>query len=153
MTQIRSTLSSVAGQPATASRPRASDPAFQAFLILRSTFTLAPIVFGADKFLHLLVNWDRYLAPAIAAFSPFSVPVTMDVVGVVEIVAGITVALVPRVGAPVVCLWLVGIVVNLLLVPGFYDIALRDFGLMLAALALWRLATVYDTRRLPWTRG
>ena len=108
-----------------------------------------------ERFLlaHLLVNWDRYLAPPIAALSPFSVHHTMDVVGVVEIVAGLGVAFAPRFGAPVVTLWLFGIVVNLLLVPGYYDIALRDFGLMLAALALWRLATVYDTRRLPWPHG
>ncbi|MGZ4459611.1 MAG: hypothetical protein ACXVXB_13595 [Nocardioidaceae bacterium] len=129
---------------------RVGDPAYQAFLVLRGAFTIAPIVFGADKFLHLLVNWDRYLAPAIAGLSPLSVHHTMYVVGVVEIVAGLVVALAPRLGAPVVALWLAGIIVDLLLIPGYYDVALRDFGLLLAAVALWRLATVYDTRRLPW---
>jgi len=151
MTSTRN-LSPVGAEPAVA-RPRAADPTFQAFVILRSAFTLAPILFGADKFAHLLVNWDRYLAPAIAGLSPFSVHVTMDVVGVVEIVAGVVVAVVPRYGAPLVVAWLAGIVVNLLLVPGFYDIALRDFGLLLAALALWRLAAVHDTGPLPWRRG
>lgn len=152
MTHTRN-LSQVAGPEPAVARPRAADPAFQAFVILRSAFTLAPIVFGADKFAHLLVNWDRYLAPAIAGLSPFSAHVTMDIVGVVEIVAGIVVALAPRYGAPLVAVWLTGIVVNLLLVPGYYDVALRDFGLLLAALALWRLAAVYDTRPLPWRHG
>ena len=144
MTQIRSNLSPLAAEPTGAARSRVKDPAFQAFLVLRSAFTLAPILFGADKFMHLLVNWDRYLAPVIATMSPVSVHVTMDVVGAVEIVAGVVVALAPRFGAPLVSLWLLGIVVNLLLVPGYYDIALRDFGLMLGALTLGRLASVYD---------
>jgi hypothetical protein len=130
----------------------AGNPAYQAFLILRSGFTVAPILFGADKFLHALVNWDRYLAPAIAHLSPFSVHHTMYVVGVIEIVAGLVVAVRPRLGAPVVALWLLGIIVNLLLIPGYYDIALRDFGLLLAALALARLAAAYDTRPLPRRR-
>jgi hypothetical protein len=156
MTHTRSNLSQVSvapDAPVAPDRPRLADPGYQAFLILRSAFTLAPILFGADKFAHLMVNWDRYLAPPIAALSPLSVHHTMDVVGVVEIVAGLVVAFAPRFGAPLVTLWLLGIVVNLLLVPGYYDIALRDFGLMLAALALWRLSTAYDTRRLSWPRG
>jgi hypothetical protein len=123
-----------------------TDPAYQAFLILRSAFTIAPILFGADKFFHLLVNWDRYLAPTIAQLSPFSVHQTMYVVGVIEIVAGIVVAVAPRIGAPIVSLWLLGIIVNLLLIPGYYDVALRDFGLFLAAVALWRLSIAYSTR-------
>jgi uncharacterized membrane protein YphA (DoxX/SURF4 family) len=140
------------GARAASAGARTADPARQAYLILRTAFTLAPIVFGADKFAHLLVNWDRYLAPSIAGLSPWGVHQTMYVVGVVEIVAGIVVAVSPRIGAPVVSLWLLGIIVNLLLIPGYYDVALRDFGLLLAALALWRLATVYDTRALPWAR-
>ena len=127
-----------------------ADPAQQAFWILRSAFTIAPILFGADKFFHLMVNWDTYLSPTFANLSPFSVHHSMDVVGVVEIIAGLVVATAPRLGAPVVSLWLLGIIVNLLAFPGFYDIALRDFGLFLATLALWRLAAVYDTRPLPW---
>ena len=125
-----------------------ADPAYQAFVILRSAFTIAPILFGADKFFHVLVNWDRYLAPPIANLSPFTVHQTMYVVGVIEIVAGVVVAVAPRIGAPIVSLWLLGIIVNLLLIPGYYDIALRDFGLLLAAVALWRLATAFSTRTL-----
>ena len=116
------------------------DPARQAYVVLRAAFTVAPVVFGADKFAHLLVDWDRYLAPQIAHLSPFSVHQTMYVVGVVEIAAGVLVAVWPRLGAPVVALWLAGIIVNLLLLGGYGDIALRDLGLMLGALALSRLA-------------
>jgi uncharacterized membrane protein YphA (DoxX/SURF4 family) len=129
------------------------DPARQAFLVLRTAFTVAPIIFGADKFAHLLVDWDRYLAPPIAHLSPFSVHQTMYVVGVVEIVAGVVVAVWPRIGSLVVAAWLAGIIVNLLLIPGYYDVALRDFGLFLAAVALSRLAVAYDRRPLPWARG
>lgn len=125
----------------------AADPAYQAFVILRSAFTVAPILFGADKFFHVMVNWDRYLSPAIAGLSPFSVHQTMLVVGAVEIVAGLVVAVIPRIGAPIVSLWLLGIIINLLLIPGYYDVALRDFGLLLASVALWRLATAYSARR------
>jgi hypothetical protein len=125
-----------------------ADPAYQAFLILRGAFTIAPILFGADKFFHLLVNWDRYLAPTMAQLSPFSVHQTMYVVGVIEIVAGVVVAVAPRIGAPIVSLWLLGIIVNLLLIPGYYDVALRDFGLFLAAVALWRLSIAYSARTL-----
>lgn len=131
-----------------AARGRPADPAYQAFLILRSAFTIAPIVFGADKFFHLLVNWDRYLAPTIANLSPFGVHQTMYAVGGIEIAAGVVVAVAPRTGAPIVSLWLLGIIANLLLIPGYYDVALRDFGLLLAAVALWRLATAYSTRTL-----
>jgi hypothetical protein len=145
--------SSGVSTPGNAARARAGDPAYQAFLILRSAFTIAPILFGADKFFGLLVNWDRYLAPTLANLSPFSVHQTMYVVGAIEIVAGLVVAVAPRLGAPIVSLWLLGIIVNLLLVPGFYDIALRDFGLLLAAVSLWRLATVYDARSLSWGRS
>jgi hypothetical protein len=147
-------LRSTATAPATGSVwGHGADPAHQAFVILRSAFTIAPIVFGADKVFHVLVNWDRYLAPAIAQLSPFSVHQTMYVVGVIEIVAGVVVAVAPRIGAPIVSLWLLGIIVNLLLIPGYYDVALRDAGLLLAALALWRLSTVYSTRTLRPTRS
>ena len=152
MAQTQHRPASTNGAPTSAARSRVADPAYQAFLILRSAFTIAPIVFGADKFFGLLVSWDRYLAPSIANLSPLSVHDTMYVVGVVEIVAGLLVAAAPRLGAPVVSLWLLGIIVNLLLVPGYYDIALRDFGLFLAAVSLWRLAVVYDARSL-WRRS
>lgn len=118
--------------------------AYQAFRVLHLAFTVAPIVAGLDKFAHLLTDWDRYLAPVIAGLSPIGAHGFMSVVGVVEVVAGIGVALRPRLFAPIVSAWLLGIVVNLLLVPGYYDIALRDFGLALGAFALFRLSQAFD---------
>ena len=120
------------------------DPAMQAFWLLRTVFTVAPILFGLDKFAHVLVNWDRYLAPVIVRQTPWTAHQIMYAVGVIEIVAGVVVALRPRFGGYLVAAWLAGIIVNLLLIPGFYDIALRDFGLFVGALALARLAQVYD---------
>jgi len=131
-------------------RIRAADPAEQAFMILRAAFTVAPILFGADKFFRLMVNWDKYLAPALSDPLPFTPHQLMYAVGVIEIIAGLVVAIHPRLGAPVVAAWLAGIIINLLLIPGFYDVALRDFGLFLAAIALSRLATKYDPRPLLW---
>ena len=121
-----------------------SDPAYQAFLLLRIAFTVAPIVFGLDKFFNVLVGWESYLAPWINDIVPGSASTAMHLVGVVEIVAGIAVALKPRYGAYLVAAWLGGIIVNLLTYSGYYDIALRDFGLMLGALTLARLASKYD---------
>ena len=117
-----------------------SDPAYQAFLVLRTVFTIAPIMFGLDKFTNLLTDWPGYLAPWINDIVPGSASTAMHLVGVVEIVAGVLVALKPRYGAYVVAAWLAGIIVNLLTYSGYYDIALRDFGLMVGALALARLA-------------
>lgn len=125
-------------------------PAHQAFLVLRTAFTVAPIIFGLDKFTNLLVDWDSYLAPFMADMSPMSPDQTMYVVGVIEIVAGVVVALHPRLGAAIVALWLAGIIINLLLIPGFYDVALRDFGLLLAAVALQRLSVAFDPRPMAW---
>ena len=113
--------------------------AHQAFQVLYFGFVLIPIAAGADKFLHLLVNWDQYLAPTIAGFLPVSPHTFMLAVGVIEVVAGILVALKPSIGGWVVAAWLWGIIVNLLLIPGYFDIAVRDFGLSLGALALARL--------------
>ena len=124
---------------------RRSDPTYQAFWLLRVGFTVAPILFGADKFAHVLVNWDKYLAPRITDHLPGTPHQAMYLVGVIEIVAGLVVALRPRFGGYLVATWLVGIIVNLLLIPGFYDIALRDFGLFIAAVALARLATAFET--------
>jgi hypothetical protein len=129
-----------------------SDVAFQAFCLLRVGFTVAPIAFGADKFANVMVNWEAYLAPWIRHLSPLSATHTMYVVGGIEILAGIVVALKPRYGAYVVAAWLGGIVINLLTYSGYYDIALRDFGLMLAALTLARLASRYDPPGLPRLR-
>jgi hypothetical protein len=123
---------------------RAQSPAYQAYLILYAGFIVAPLVAGADKFFQLLVNWDQYLAPAIAGILPVAPHTFMLIVGVIEIVAAGLVAFKPRVGAYVVAAWLWGIIVNLLLVPGYYDVALRDFGLSLGALALGRLAEHFE---------
>jgi hypothetical protein len=126
-----------------------SRPAYQAFLILFAGFTALPIIAGADKFFHVLVNWDQYLAPRIAELLPVSGHTFMLAVGVIEIAAGILVFAWPRVGAVVVALWLLGIILNLLLHPaGYYDIALRDLGLSLGALALFRLAGEFGRPRL-----
>ncbi len=119
-------------------------PAYQAYQILHVAFVAAPVIAGADKFLHLLVNWDKYLAPQVAALLPVSAHAFMLAVGAIEIIAGLLVAFKPRIGAYVVALWLLGIIVNLLL-TGYYDIALRDFGLLLGALALGRLSAEYDS--------
>ena len=154
MTSTRSSSSASTSEVGSAARVLAADPAEQAFMILRAAFTVAPILFGLDKFFHLMVNWDRYLAPALSNPLPFTPHQLMYAVGAIEIVAGIVVAIHPRLGGPVVAAWLVGIIVNLLLIPGFYDVALRDFGLFLAAIALSRLATKYDPRPLLWvSRG
>ena len=117
-----------------------ASPAYQAYKILQMAFILAPIVAGLDKFTHLLVNWDNYLAPVIANMLPIGAHQFMLLVGAIEILAGLLVAVRPRIGGYVVALWLWGIILNLLLHPGYYDIALRDFGLSLGALALARLS-------------
>jgi uncharacterized membrane protein YphA (DoxX/SURF4 family) len=120
------------------------DPRYQAFALLRLAFVVAPIAFGLDKFFNVMVDWPQYLAPWINDIAPGSGQDFMYFVGGTEIIAGILVALKPRYGAYVVAGWLGGIIVNLLTYSGYYDIALRDFGLMLAALTLARLASVYD---------
>lgn len=116
-------------------------PAYQAYRILQLGFVAAPIIAGLDKFTNLLVDWEQYLAPFIGDL--IAPGVFMGIVGVIEIVAGIGVALKPRLFAYVVAIWLVGIIVNLLL-TGYYDIALRDLGLALGALALGRLSEHFD---------
>jgi hypothetical protein len=127
--------------PTLASRlGRDASGARQAYLLLRTVFTIAPIAFGLDKFFDLLVQWPVYLAPWINDLVPGTAHQAMLAVGVVEIAAGVLVAVAPRLGAPVVALWLVGIIVDLLSTGDYYDIALRDFGLLVAALALYRLA-------------
>ena len=117
-----------------------SPGARQAFLLLRTVFTVAPILFGLDKFVGLLTDWEQYLTPQIDALIPGTAHQAMLAVGVVEVLAGILVAVAPRIGGYVVAAWLAGIIVNLLLIGDFYDVALRDFGLLVGALALARLA-------------
>jgi hypothetical protein len=121
-------------------------PAYQAYRLLHWAFVAAPVIAGLDKFFDLLTHWDKYLAPSLLNLSPLSAAGTMDAVGFVEIIAGLVVALRPRIGAYVVAAWLAGVIVNLLLVGGYYDVALRDFGLFLGALALARLSATYDLR-------
>jgi len=131
-------MAQIARTPAVGARTY--DPAQQAYQILHWGFTALPILAGLDKFFHLLVDWDLYLAPAVAHILPISGATFMRAVGVIEIIAGLLVALKPRIGAYIVMLWLWGIIINLLLAHNYYDIALRDFGLSLGALALARLS-------------
>jgi hypothetical protein len=131
-------------RPTTAEPLQLRDPSVQAFWLLRIGFTVAPILFGLDKFLSWLVDWRIYLAPELNDLIPGNAHQAMLVIGAVEIVAGLVVAVRPRVGGYLVAAWLGGIIVNLLLQADFYDIALRDFGLLLGALTLARLAVVHD---------
>lgn len=133
---------------ATTARPRptshtptiSTKGAERAFLLLRTVFTIAPIAFGLDKFANLLTDWPGYLAPWIDGIVPGDAQQAMYLVGIIEIVAGIVVAITPRYGSLLVSVWLIGIIVNLLTYSGFYDVALRDFGLLVGALALAALA-------------
>lgn len=118
-------------------------------MLLRIGFTVAPIAFGADKFANTLVNWEPYLAPWIWALSPLSAMQAMRIVGVVEILAGIAVAIKPGYGAYIIAAWLAGIIINLLSYSGYYDIGLRDLGLMIGALARARLASRGDRPAPP----
>ena len=122
------------------------DPAYQAFWLLRIGFVVAPLLFGLDKFAHVLVDWDKYLAPEFTDLFNAQAHTLMYGVGAIEIVAALVVALRPRFGGYLVAAWLAGIITNLLLMADFYDIALRDFGLLLAALTLARLATAFPAR-------
>jgi hypothetical protein len=120
--------------------PLTTTPSYVAYKILHFGFVVLPILAGLDKFFHILVNWDMYLAPTIASLSPIGGHSLMSLVGVIEMIAGLLVALKPSIGSYVVAAWLWGIILNLLLIPGYYDIALRDFGLSLGALALGQLS-------------
>jgi hypothetical protein len=121
-----------------------SRPGYQAYQILRLGFVVAPIAAGLDKFFHLLVDWDKYLPPVVNNLVGGHGHQLMLAVGVIEIVAGLGVAFKPRIFAYVVTAWLLLIVVNLLMIPGYFDVALRDFGLALGALALARLSQKFD---------
>jgi hypothetical protein len=138
------TAPTAAPAPATTTPVAVSDAGRDAFRMLRLLFTVAPIAFGLDKFFNVLVEWPTYLAPWVNDIVPGSGQDFMYAVGVVEIVAGLAVAVKPRYGAPLVAAWLCGIIFNLLTLSGYYDVALRDFGLMVGALVLARLAMRYD---------
>ena len=124
-------------------------PDYQAFVLLRSAFVVAPILFGLDKFTDLLTDWQQYLAPSVDDLVPGTGHQLMLAVGVVEVLAGLLVAVRPRLGGYVVAAWLAGIIANLLLIPGYHDVALRDFGLLVAAVALARLAASIPADRGP----
>jgi hypothetical protein len=130
-------------QPAAPDLDDLGQPAGQAFRLLHAGFTVAPILFGLDKFANLLTDWTQYLAPLAPDLLGISKQAFMYGVGVVEIAAGVLVALKPRFGAYVVAAWLAGIILNLLIMGQFLDVALRDFGLLLGALALGRLAQAH----------
>jgi hypothetical protein len=129
--------------PAAIRSDRVAEPAFQAYLLLWVVFSVAPILFGLDKFAGVMVDWEQYLAPWINDIVPGNAADAMHIVGVVEVVAGLVVALAPRYGALLVAAWLGGIILNLVTLSGYYDIALRDFGLLVGALALWRLSVAF----------
>jgi hypothetical protein len=122
---------------------RADNRVYRAYRILHIGFVVLPILAGIDKFFNRLVDWGAYLAPVIGNNLPMGTGTFMRIGGVIEIAAGLLVALAPHIGGYVVAAWLWGIIVNLLLFPGYFDIALRDFGLSLGALALAQLAAAF----------
>lgn len=136
--------------PSLAAQPLAerdlANPVFQAFTLLRVFFTVGPIVFGLDKFTDWLVDWPTYLAGPIDDLIPGSGHQLIAAVGIIEVVAGITVAIRPRFGAYLITFWLMLIILNLVIVNRFYDVALRDLGLLIATLALGQLAKVFPPR-------
>jgi hypothetical protein len=122
-------------------------PAYHAFVLLHIGYVVLPIIAGIDKFFAKMTNWDMYLAPLATRVTGLNDHTFMMIVGAIEIVAGLLVAFMPRIGAVIVTLWLWGIIINLFLTPmHFYDIALRDFGLSLGAIALARLSAEFR----PW---
>ena len=129
---------------ATETAVRVDSPSYQAYQILHIAFTVAPIVAGIDKFFHFLVNWDLYLAPIVPRTLHIGAHMFMLGVGAVEVIAGLLVAIAPRIGGWVVGLWLCGIIANLLMMGAYYDVALRDLGLALGAFALARLSADFS---------
>lgn len=134
-------------RPTPAAELSVDGPAHEAFVLLRTVFTIAPIAFGLDKFLGLLTDWEDYLAPWVNDLVPGDAHQAMLAVGVVEILAGVLVAVRPVLGGYVVAAWLLGIIVNLVTMGEYFDVALRDFGLLVGALALARLASSPRTGR------
>ncbi len=123
---------------------RHTEPTRLAYNLLHTIFAVAPILFGLDKFFNLMTDWPGYLAGWINNIVPGDAQTAMYIVGVIEIIAGLIVWFRPRIGAWIVCLWLLGIIINLLTYSGFYDVALRDFGLLVSALALAVMIRTYD---------
>ncbi len=134
------TAATAPGRGMAASEPHASTASFQAYRILHLAFIVAPVLAGLDKFFHVLTDWDKYLPSVVNGMVGGNGHALMLAVGVVEVAAGIGVALKPRIFSYVVAAWLALIIVNLLLIPGYFDVALRDFGLLLGALALGKLS-------------
>ena len=132
------------GEASDASKAETKSPSYQAYQILRIGFTVAPILAGLDKFLHLLVDWDKYLPAVVNNLTGGYGSQLMMIVGVIEIIAGIGVFIKPKLFAYVVAAWLGLIIINLLMIPGYFDVALRDFGLMLGAIALGRLSQEFS---------
>jgi hypothetical protein len=141
---VMSTQTATTAETTNDVRARASSPSYQAYQILHLAFIVAPVVAGLDKFFHLLVNWDQYLPPSVNNLVGGHGHELMLGVGVIEVVAGIGVAFKPKFFSYVVAVWLALIIVNLLMIPGYFDVALRDFGLLLGALALARLSHEFD---------
>jgi hypothetical protein len=135
------TMSISSARPVLAHQLGSEANAQRAFRLLRTVFTIAPIAFGLDKFFNVMTDWSQYLAPWINDIVPGNADQAMYIVGVIEIAAGLVVAVTPRYGGLLVAAWLAGIIVNLLTLGDYYDVALRDFGLLVAALALSLLAT------------
>ena len=133
-------MSTNLSRPASGSALSALSGPDAAYFLLRTVFTIAPIAFGLDKFTNLLTDWSQYLAPWINDIVPGNGDQAMYVVGVIEVVAGLVVAWKPRFGGLLVAAWLAGIILDLITLGDFYDVALRDFGLLVAALALSALA-------------
>jgi len=146
MNVARSASASVAGFAATPAVRDTTAPSYQAYRILHFGFTVAPVVAGLDKFFHLLTDWDKYLPSVVNNLVGGRGHDLMLAVGVIEVAAGIGVAFKPRIFSYVVAAWLGAIIINLLLIPGYFDVALRDFGLLLGALALGRLSAEYASR-------
>lgn len=146
MTSSNPAVHSTFAHPELAARHRV-EPAWQAYQLLRVIFFIAPVIAGADKFFHVLTDWDQYLSGFVNRMVGGHGHEFMLAAGVIEIVAGIGVAIKPRVFAYVVAFWLWGIIINLLLIPGYFDIALRDFGLSIGAIALGRLSQEYHELR------
>jgi len=126
---------------------RSTSASYQAYQILHVAFVVAPVIAGADKFFHALVNWDQYLSPIVPRMLNIAPHTFMLGVGAIEVIAGLLVAFAPAIGATVVGLWLCGIIVNLLTIPAYFDVALRDLGLAMGAFALARLAQDFETPR------